>query len=100
MFCNWIYNHENDGLRSTLSQMLETELHAKRINESSYSVSQNFSVREINERLNNICLKCKQDGYEFREDDFVKFYCSALFADSKCDSRERGMLYEYVIELR
>lgn len=85
--------HEYDGLRSKLSQMLETELHAKRINESSFSVTPNYSVPAIKGKLNDICTKCRQEGYVFKEVDFIKFYCSALLADSNCDSRDRGMLY-------
>lgn len=91
--------HENDALRSKLSQMLEKELSAKRINESAYSVSQYFSIPIIKNLLNDICKKCRKEDFVFQADDFVKIYCSSLLADQNCDNNERGMLYEYSVDL-
>lgn len=92
--------HENADLRSRLSQMLESELPAKRINESSYSISQYFPVPRIKERLNEICRKCRKEGFVFQECDFIKLYYSALLADSNCDIQERSMLCEYSVDLK
>lgn len=91
--------YENDELREKLSTLLESKLPSKHINESCYSVSDPIPVSEMKQKLETICQECRNDGFKFGDKDFIKFYCAACFADHNAESRVKGMINEYLIQL-
>lgn len=91
------YTISNEALRDVFRKLIKDQLHGDGINESSYAVNCSLSVSDMQADLKEKCRQAEeQSKVNFEKDDFVKLYCSGLWANYS-DKQYMDKILEYPI---